>query len=190
LRIVGDGPEYRTLKRMAGPTVEFLGTVSDHEVQEQLSDCRAFLLPGEEDFGIAPLEAQGRGRPVIAIRSGGALETVRGVEDSKIPTGLFFDEQSPDSLAAAMLRFEKIGDKFVPSAIREHALKFDKANFQVRMADFIDQAIYPLTEHISILPALHQTRKSGRQSPAYPEPLRSHPTPVSSPSFRQCRDPQ
>jgi glycosyltransferase involved in cell wall biosynthesis len=145
LRVIGDGPQYKTLRRMAGPTVEFLGKVSDLELRENLAGCRAMLFPGEEDFGIVPVEAQSFGRPVIAYASGGALETVRGslpdeptVEN---PTGVFFARQSSSSLVKAILHFESKRDEFCPQNIREHSLQFDSAIFKHRIADFIRFAV-------------------------------------------------
>jgi glycosyltransferase involved in cell wall biosynthesis len=140
LRVIGSGPQYKTLKRMAGPTVKLLGNVSDIELRENLAGCRALLMPGEEDFGIAPLEAQSFGRPVIAYGSGGALETVRGacqnqtaVED---PTGVFFYEQTSASLVKAILDFEMDESRFFPKTIHRHSLQFDREVFKRNIADF------------------------------------------------------
>jgi glycosyltransferase involved in cell wall biosynthesis len=145
LHIVGDGPEYRALKRIAGPSVQFLGVLSEHELQKQFANCRAFLLPGEEDFGIAPVEAQGYGRPVIAFGSGGALETVRGIWDSSStleePTGIFFAEQSAASLMQAISRLEAGEHRFSPQAIRAHALHFDREHFTQKMMKFASDAV-------------------------------------------------
>jgi len=145
LRVIGDGPQYKTLRRMAGPNVKFLGKVSDLELRENLAGCRALLFPGEEDFGIVPVEAQSFGRPVIAYASGGVLETVRGalpdeaaVED---PTGVFFADQSTSSLVKAILHFESTQNKFCPQIIHEHSLQFDAAIFKNRIADFIRFAV-------------------------------------------------
>lgn len=121
LHVVGSGPDRARLERLAGPTVRFLGRVSDEELSRQMAGCRAFLFPGEEDFGLAPLEAQAAGRPVVAYRAGGALETV--VEGQ---TGAFFDRQEVDVLARTLRSFE---DVFDPAAIRAHALQFDRAVF-------------------------------------------------------------
>jgi glycosyltransferase involved in cell wall biosynthesis len=141
LRVVGNGPQYRALRRMAGPTVEFLGRLSDLQLRENLAGCRALLFPGEEDFGIVPVEAQSFGRPVIAYASGGLLETVRGNLPGKAaldnPTGVFFTEQSLSSLMKAILDFESKEQDFCPQTIREHSLKFDRAIFKERMAEFI-----------------------------------------------------
>ena len=153
LRIVGEGPEYRKLKRIAGPTIQFLGAASDSDLQEQYRECRAFLLPGEEDFGIAPLEAQGYGRAVIAYGSGGALETVRGIRQRgpipENPTGVFFEEQSVDGMMAGILRYEAIEDRFVPQLIRKHSLTFDKSHFDQKMADFVSLAMEPSAREAS-----------------------------------------
>lgn len=145
LRVVGDGPQYKALKRIAGPTVEFLGKVSDRELRENLARCKALLFPGEEDFGIVPVEAQSFGRPVIAYASGGLLETVRGdlkggaaVDD---PTGVFFAEQSASGLVRAILDFESKEKDFYPQTIREHSLQFDSAVFKERIVEFIRFAL-------------------------------------------------
>lgn len=129
LRIAGDGPDLARLRGIAGPTVEFLGRVSDTERRNLMGQCRALVFPGEEDYGLTPLEAMASGRPVVAYRGGGALETVEeGV------TGVFFDRPHPDSLAAAL---ESLGDDFDPVAIRMHAEAFDVAVFKRRMFDVL-----------------------------------------------------
>lgn len=130
LRIIGDGRDRRALEAMAGPSVRFLGRLGDEETRGYLERCRAFLFPGEEDFGIAPLEAQAAGRPVIAYARGGALETI--VEGE---TGLFFREPTPQSLAEAVLSFDD--GQFNPATIREHALRFDRAVFEQRFGSFV-----------------------------------------------------
>lgn len=131
LKIIGDGPDRKRLQRLAGPNVEFLGRLPDREVARYLAECRALIFPGEEDFGIVPLEAMACGRPVIAYRAGGAKETV--VEGR---TGLFFDEQTEAALAGAVKKFQF--ESFDKKTIREHALKFDKKIFQQKIKDFIE----------------------------------------------------
>jgi glycosyltransferase involved in cell wall biosynthesis len=130
---------------MAGPTVEFLGKVGDDELCESLSGCRALLFPGEEDFGIVPVEAQSFGRPVIAYASGGVLETVRGILPGETvvenPTGIFFTEQSSEGLLKAILDFESREDEFCPRMIREHSLQFDSEHFKNRIEDFVRFAL-------------------------------------------------
>jgi glycosyltransferase involved in cell wall biosynthesis len=122
LVVVGEGPERRRLERLAGPTVEFLGRLGDAEIAELYARCRAFLFPGYEDFGIAPVEAQAAGRPVIAYGSGGATETVLNGE-----TGLFFDQQTVSALADAILRERE--SQFDPHACRRNAERFSSERF-------------------------------------------------------------
>jgi glycosyltransferase involved in cell wall biosynthesis len=136
LKVVGTGSELRRLRILAGPTVQILGEQPRERVRELLRRCRAFLFPGEEDFGIAPVEAQACGRPVIAYRAGGALETV--VEGK---TGLFFDAQRVESLIEALRAFEQGGGgaQFSPQAIRAHALQFDQAHFRSRIRQYVEE---------------------------------------------------
>ena len=130
LKIVGDGRDLPALRARAGRNVEFLGRVPDAEVVELLHGCRAFLFPGEEDFGIAPVEAQAAGRPVIAYGAGGALDTV--LDGS---TGVHFLEQTPDSLMAAVRRLD--GLELDAAEIAAHARQFDRAVFRERLAGFV-----------------------------------------------------
>lgn len=133
LVVIGDGEQLKELKDMAGPTVTVMGKQPFHVIREHYSRCKALLFPGVEDFGIVPLEAMASGRPVIAYRKGGALETViDGV------TGLFFDQQTPAALNDAMTHFESAGESFDPVAIRNHALTFDKESFKEKIAEYVD----------------------------------------------------
>jgi glycosyltransferase involved in cell wall biosynthesis len=134
LRIIGSGRDEGRLRRLAGPTIQFMGRQPDHEVRRQLAACRAFIFPGEDDFGMTPLEAQACGRPVIAYGAGGALYTI-------VPgkTGLFFHSPEPESLAAAVSEFRD--DRFDPAAIRQHALYFDTRQFRQRFLDFVESRI-------------------------------------------------
>ena len=132
LIIIGDGPDKEKLKKMAKDNIKFLGRVSDEVIKEHYSKCRAFLFPGEEDFGITPLEAMASGRPVIAYRKGGALETV--VENE---TGIFFDTQNSDELIKAIHKFEKC--KFNKQNIRNHALKFDEEVFKKKIYNYVNE---------------------------------------------------
>jgi len=125
LRIVGSGPDQVRLQRLAGPPVRFLGRVSDAEVQNLLARCRALLFPGEEDFGLTPLEAQASGRPVIAYGVGGVLETV--IEGQ---TGQFFREPTVDALMDVLRNFD---DRYDPAVLRRQAERFDKRVFKERM---------------------------------------------------------
>lgn len=134
LHIVGDGPELGALRKKAGPTVRFLGRLSDKEVADEYARCRALVFAGEEDFGLTPLEAMASGRPVVAYGAGGALESV--VEGK---TGLFFAEQTADSLAHALAAVRQM--TFDTDALRAHAMGFDIAVFQRRIREFVAIAL-------------------------------------------------
>lgn len=133
LRIIGVGPALKKLKFLASGNkqIEFLGRVAEKEAAFLLAGARALILPGEEDFGLTPLEAQAVGKPVIAFGSGGVLETV--IEGQ---TGLFFKEQSVDSLAQAIEKFETM--RFDPDVCKDHAKKFDKKIFQKKLRQFVE----------------------------------------------------
>ncbi len=134
LVVIGDGPELGKLQRLAGPTVTLLGRCSDDEVTQRMARCRAFIMPQEEDFGIAAVEAQSAGRPVIAYRAGGATETV--IEDE---TGLFFEAQTPAALAEGVRRFEKMS--FSKQDCRQNALRFDTGRFVREWQEFADEKL-------------------------------------------------
>ncbi len=123
LVIIGDGRDRAALQARAKPNIRFLGKVSDEEARRYYSRCRAFLFPGEEDFGITPVEAQAAGRPVIAYAGGGALDTVAdGV------TGRLFYPQTAEALAEAVASFDEAG--YDPAAIRRNAERFDSSSFK------------------------------------------------------------
>jgi len=135
LKIIGSGPYRKALENIKeSKNIEFLGRVEDKELIKIYSKCRAFIFPGEEDFGISPLEAQASGRPVIAYAKGGALETI--MEGT---TGLFFRENSVDSLIEVINKFIRIENKFDQKVIRKNALRFDKRNFKIKLKKFIIQ---------------------------------------------------
>jgi glycosyltransferase involved in cell wall biosynthesis len=134
LVIIGAGRDMERLKELSGPSIRFLGQLSDEEVLHYYAHCRAFLFPGEEDFGITPLEAQASGRPVIAYGSGGALASViDGI------TGTFFYEQTVDSLARVLASFDEC--RYDPQTIRNHALEFDLPRFHRRILQFIEAKV-------------------------------------------------
>lgn len=123
LVVVGDGPENARLRGMAGPTVRFLGHVDRPTLVDLFARCHAYLVPGVEDFGIAPVEAMAAGKPVVAFREGGAAETVVDGE-----TGIFFERQEVASLAEAIERLD--GLAFDPVVIRARAQEFDTSVFR------------------------------------------------------------
>ena len=125
LVIIGDGPERKKVERAAGRNVTILGKQSDAVVAELLQQCRAFVFAADEDFGIAPVEAQAAGAPVIAFGKGGATETILNGK-----TGLFFSEQSVASIVDAVKRFESERDTFDSAACRENAMRFARDVFQ------------------------------------------------------------
>lgn len=131
LKIVGEGRDRKRLESLAGPTVEFLGAVDDEEVAGLFQRCAALIFPGVEDFGIAPLEAQAAGRPVIAYAAGGALDTVvEGV------TGTFFHQPTPQSLEETVAGFDP--DGYDPEQVRAHALRFSRTRFQEEIRRYVD----------------------------------------------------
>ena len=134
LRIVGDGPDRRRLEAQAGPTVTFLGQRGDEDVRDEYRQARAVLLPGEEDFGIVPVEAQACGRPVVALGRGGALETVIDGEN-----GVLFAEPSVEALAAALNRLESL--RFDAAAIARSAARFSRERHVAQMRAVIDETI-------------------------------------------------
>jgi glycosyltransferase involved in cell wall biosynthesis len=141
LRVVGTGPQLEALQAMAGPTVSFLGNVSDEQLRENYARCKALLHPGEEDFGITPVEAQSFGRPVIAFGSGGALETVVGAwpgeQVQEFHTGLFFENQTVEDMERGILRFEECENLFSVNGIAAHARRFDRERFKSEMRVFL-----------------------------------------------------
>jgi len=132
LKIAGAGPEYKKLRGMAAPNVHFLGRVSDDELGDLYARCRAFLLTGEEDFGITPVEALASGKPVIALARGGALETVPSFG------GVFFDDPSEASLEAAIARFEEMEPGILPAELQVWARRYSEAEFTRKMSDLLD----------------------------------------------------
>jgi glycosyltransferase involved in cell wall biosynthesis len=168
LRIVGAGEEYERLRRMAGATVKFFRSLSDYEVREQYARCRALLFPGEEDFGLVPVEAQACGRPVIAFGKGGARETVIGAHHGEFAdpgrsTGMFFAEPSLDSLVDTILNFEAMEHRFSPSFIRAHAEQFDKKHFVAKMERFVSEKLeeFAPSSTESFRPSLAETKTRG-----------------------------
>jgi glycosyltransferase involved in cell wall biosynthesis len=136
LVVIGEGKELATLKSIAGPTVKFLGRVPFPVLKEKLARCRALIFPGEEDFGLVPVEAMASGRPVIAFGGGGALETVVPGE-----TGLLFYEQNVEAIIDAVRSFEEHAENFDPETIRTHAARFSSRNFRFGMDSIIQEEL-------------------------------------------------
>ena len=140
LKIAGSGPLRRSLEQRAKTNIEFLGWLDDAKIAKLYASCQALIFPGEEDFGIAALEAQASGRPVIGFKRGGLLETVIGIDESpdSRPTGIFFNKQNAASLIAALRLYERNRDRFAPDVIRAHALRFGRERFKQEMTDYLD----------------------------------------------------
>ena len=139
LVVIGDGPDFAKIRAKAGPNVQLLGFASPEALRDHLQRARAFVFAAEEDFGIAPLEAQACGTPVIAFGRGGALETVRGLgEVIDRPTGLFFQEQTVTDIVAAVEWFEREESAITPDACRENALRFSPERFRKEFTEFVE----------------------------------------------------
>lgn len=150
LVVIGEGERLASMRQLAGPTVTVLGAQPYAVLRDHYSRCRALLFPGEEDFGMVPVEAMASGKPVIALAKGGALDTVvDGV------TGILFHQSNPESLIAAIERFESREEDFDPTLIVAHSRKFDRAIFKRRMQDVIDTC---LAENSLTSPVVGTTR--------------------------------
>jgi glycosyltransferase involved in cell wall biosynthesis len=136
LLVIGDGQGLKSLQKMAKKNIEFLGWQSNEKVRDYYRGCRAFIFPGEEDFGIAPVEAQACGKPVIAYGRGGILESVVPFPQENF-TGFIFDQPTPESLIHAIELFEKNFNRFDGEKIKTHALRFHKNNFREEIKSFI-----------------------------------------------------
>ena len=134
LRIVGSGRAEADLRAMAGPTVRFLGRLPDRDVSVEMARCRAFLFPGDEDFGITPVEAQAAGRPVVAFRSGGALDTVINGK-----TGILFGEQTVASLGAALRQVQTMA--FDTDTLIANARRFSRDNFRRALLEAVNDTL-------------------------------------------------
>jgi glycosyltransferase involved in cell wall biosynthesis len=137
LKVVGAGPEYKSLKKLAGPSVEFCGRVTETDLRDLYSRCRALVVPGEEDFGITMVEALASGKPVLAVARGGAVEIVRNGQ------GILYPESDEASLAEAVRSFDRIESQIDPHALMEYASGFSEPVFQKRFADAIGEMWSP-----------------------------------------------
>jgi glycosyltransferase involved in cell wall biosynthesis len=137
LVVIGSGQDEGKLRERAGPTIQFLGWQDNDVLRDHLRRCQALLFPGEEDFGIVPVEAQACGAPVIAFGKGGATETVVPLGQAEHPTGVWFAEQTADALIDAIRRLEASREAFDPTALRRHAETFRSERFAQEMFDYI-----------------------------------------------------
>lgn len=137
LIVIGDGPDYQKIKSKAGPNITLVGYQGKNELIQHLQQAKAFIFAAEEDFGIAPLEAQACGTPVIAFGKGGALETIVGDRMESNPTGVFFNEQTTYSLIEAVTYFEANINKFRSEKCRENAMRFTEGDFRQELEQFV-----------------------------------------------------
>lgn len=143
LVVIGTGQEENRLRHLAGSRVEFLGWQSDETIREHYRRCRALLFPGEEDFGIVPVEAMACGTPVLAFGAGGATESIVPHQARDEPTGIWFPEQTAASLAAAIAEFEKHQGDFSPTAARQQALRFRTSRYEQEMLSYLAKVADP-----------------------------------------------
>ena len=141
LVVIGDGPEMQKIRAKAGPNVEIMGYQPFAVLHDRMRRAKAFVFAAEEDFGISVVEAQACGTPVIAYGKGGALETVLDPQSDLNPTGLFFDEQTPLAIVAAVDDFERAPQRFTPTACRTNAERFSADTFRRRFLDYVEAAL-------------------------------------------------
>lgn len=139
LVVIGDGPEFEKCRAIAGPNVTLLGWQPFNVLKDHMQRAKAFVFAAEEDFGITPLEAQACGTPVIAFGRGAVLETIQGL-DVERPTGVFFNEQTPDAIRSAVSIFEKVHLRITPEACRENVLRFSPERFRSEFKSFVESA--------------------------------------------------
>jgi glycosyltransferase involved in cell wall biosynthesis len=140
LVVIGDGPQRREVARLAAPNVRVLGHLPRPELARWVAGARAFVFAAIEDFGIAPVEAQAAGTPVIAYAGGALPETIRGLGADE-PTGVLYHEQTPDALRDAVARFEAVEHEFSPAACRANAERFSAERFREEFAGFVRGAL-------------------------------------------------
>lgn len=141
LVVIGDGPDAQKIRSKGATNVEFLGHQSFESLRSYMQRARAFVFAAEEDFGIVPVEAQACGTPVIAYGKGGALETVRGLDRSDRPTGVFFPEQNVNSLIQAVQRFEENEEVIRYRDCRENALRFSPDVFAEQFQQYVSDKL-------------------------------------------------
>lgn len=134
LKIIGRGPEMKKLQKIAGPNIEFLGRVEDEDLPKYYANCKAFIFPQEEDFGIVAVEAMSAGRPLIAYRGG---DIVEHMEEGK--TGIFFDKQSAEDIIEAVEKFDD--SSYDGNYIRSKAIKFDREAFKRNIKEYVEKAV-------------------------------------------------
>lgn len=141
LVVIGAGPEARRLAPLATSTTQLLGWRSDEEIRDHLRRCRALVFPGQEDFGIVPVEAQACGAPVIAYDRGGATETVLPADEQRVGTGVFFGRQTPEALSEAIVWFERHERQLSAQLARRQALKFQASRYEQALLGYLEEVV-------------------------------------------------
>lgn len=141
LIVIGKGPDFEKIRKLAGPNVKMLGYQPDEVLRDYMQRAKAFVFAAEEDFGITPVEAQACGTPVIAYGKGGSLETVRGYGVKDHPTGVFFYHQAVSDVIEAVKKFESISREISPQSCRKQAETFSIDTFKRRFKDFVDKTV-------------------------------------------------
>lgn len=147
LVVIGEGPEFEKCEAVAGPNVQLMGWQPFEVLKQHMQRAKAFVFAAEEDFGITPLEAQACGTPVIAYGKGAVLETIRGLTHAS-PTGVLFDEQTPQAVVEAVKLFECEQAMIAPSACRENALRFSPERFRKEFSEFVAAELDKFRNHI------------------------------------------
>lgn len=140
LIVIGDGPDFKKIKAKAGKNVTLLGYQSFEVLKEHMQKAQAFIFAAEEDFGITPVEAQACGTPVIAYGKGGAHETIVGI-DKENPTGVFFEEQTVESICKTVKKFEEVKDKIKPQICRANAERFSNERFLEEIKQYMEEKV-------------------------------------------------
>ena len=140
LIVIGDGPEYEKIRKLAGNNVHLMGAQPFEVLKKHLSTAKAFIFAAEEDFGIAPIEAQACGTPVIAYGKGGALETIKDIDKDK-PSGIFFQEQTPQSLYESVIKFEDT-NIITKEACRKNAERFSNREFRNQFSEIVNKLVH------------------------------------------------
>ena len=156
LRVVGDGPEYRALRRLAASNVEFCGRVADEQLRALYARSRALIVPGEEDFGIAAVEALASGKPIVGLRRGGTVEIV----PPHAPSGILYDEPNQETLRDALIEFEGTEPSVNPHSLRSWSARFSEAVFRRRMAELISWALASKRRHGREDPSMESSRSA------------------------------
>lgn len=185
LVVIGDGPEMAKLRAAAGPNVQVLGFQGDATLVDHMQRARAFVFAAEEDFGIAPVEAQACGTPVIAFGRGGALDTVRVDGPANERTGLFFDAQTPEAVIAAIQAFEALPEPISPQACRRHAESFSQQHFRAAFRALVERHWQAFREEAAmpLPPAPVTLRAVGHDLPV--PARRSAPDTITEEAFPQ-----